>query len=570
MRDSVVGMSGLKRLVALFERFASNYGWRLAESALKNKNVQRIRVTKGACVAAMALSGAAGIMSGGAAAQIEQSRIDNNAFALGTLTPATGALSRELWQGADRNAVEDLLIGVPSTYGDQLPLELLRRVTLSPGDGPRGADNALAGRKFLTAAKAGFYQDAASLAELVPSLRTEPTLSQVVAYADLMNGQTDTACARGAGLRDGRTDAFWVKLRFICYVRTGETSAADLTLGLLDRQDALTSRERAHFTQFAAGRTPTIDVAQSVFDWVMLRERGVTMTPELVNAVPLGIAASVARDTGQPVAAREAALVRAISARAIGPSEARSLLDAMPTAGLREALLSVTIQTPGSLEQYEALATALDSVATDWDGFRARSFLLLPQINSAEPVSGYAPRADIVAMAGMVTGQSNIVEKWLLALAQDASDPTSSARTGDLLNLYTALDPGSARRIGSYLGVTLTDDSVAAFTPAATGSGGDTVPLARFVRAGLHAAEAGSEGPASLVFLMGLQGSDDDPSGVRGEISRWARDRADLEWLDRQAAFRSGAQAYLSGAGLGAAGRIVDGRPVPRVKPAGN
>ncbi|MEM9422909.1 MAG: hypothetical protein AAF986_10490, partial [Pseudomonadota bacterium] len=80
----------------------------------------------------------------------------------------------------------------------------------------------------------------------------------------------------------------------------------------------------------------------------------------------------------------------------------------------------------------------------------------------------------------------------------------------------------------------------------------------------------GSEGPAALVFLMGLQGADDDPSGVRQEVSAWARDRADIEWFDREAAFRTGAIGYLTGAEPGLAGRLVEGRPLPRVKPGSN
>ena len=85
-------------------------------------------------------------------AQIDRVAIDKSAFSLGTLRPEDGALPRSLWTDTERNSVSDLLVTVPAAYDNPLNLELLRRVLLSPGEGPKDADNALAGQKLLGSA----------------------------------------------------------------------------------------------------------------------------------------------------------------------------------------------------------------------------------------------------------------------------------------------------------------------------------------------------------------------------------------------------------------------------------
>jgi hypothetical protein len=514
------------------------------------------------------LAAAAALTLGAAAqAQVERVGVDQSAFSLGTLTPATGALSRDLWADTRPEAVGDLLTAVPVTYDDPLHLELLRRVTLSPGEGPRGASNELAGRKFLTAARAGFYREAASLAEIVPALSTEPALAHVVALANLLDGETDTACARGAGLRDGRTDAFWVKLRFICYVRAGENSAAELTLGLLDRQDALSEAETRRFERFLADQTPELgDQPIGTFDYVILREGGVPLDQAALDRASAAVVAAVARDASQTEAVREAALIRSLNLRTIEPQEGMRLIDAVTSTELASDVITVAATQRGSLEQSEAIGAALRAAGDDWDGFVARARLMSGLLPEATPVENFAPNAAEIALAGMVNDQTQVAERWLLALANDASQENSTARVAALLDIFATIDPGTARRLGSYLGMALDPPAVElALDAEHTGA----IPLSTFVGAALPVAEAGSEGPAALLYLMGLDvAAGEENRMVREAVMNWAKDRADLEWLARRAAFRAAAQAYLAG-GDGAA-RTDDGELMPRIKPARN
>ncbi|WOI54496.1 hypothetical protein [Parvularcula sp. LCG005] len=498
----------------------------------------------------------------------DSAQFDSSAFSLGTLTPNSGAANRDLWQRSDGPALDALLAAVPTTYSDPLYLEVLRRITLSPGEGPANADNLLAGRKFLTAAQAGFYRDAASLAELVPGLRSEPALAKVVAYEELLDGEADAACARGASLRDGRTDPFWVRLRHFCYVRAGETSAAELTLDLMRRQDWLADADIDRASAFAADRLNGDFVPQGPIDYAMRADAGLPMTMAQLDAARPMIVAAVARDGDQPADLREKALIWSVAYHTIDVAEARSILNDLPSAQLAGDLLNVTTQPPGTLEMAEAVGNMLGGANGDWMSFKARSMLLAKVLPATEPVMNYAPNAADIAVAGMVTSQPAVVEKWILALAGDGADPAASAYAGSLVELYAILDPGAARRIGSYIGLAFEPAEIA---PLGAGAPSGEVPVALFVDAGLDAAQAGSIGPATLVYLMGMKvGTSDETAPIHQAVMSWARAHADLNWLDRQAAFRQAAMKLMAEGGSGGARMSPGGSPVPRVKPTGN
>ena len=131
-----------------------------------------------------------------ASAQVERTSFDTGPFSFGTLTQADGALSQDLWQGSDAALVEDLLESVPVRFDDPVKRMMLRRVLLSPGEGPDGAGAELAGLKLLRAAEAGYVFEAGAVAELMPGLAAAPALSRIVAMRDLYAGDIDRACQR--------------------------------------------------------------------------------------------------------------------------------------------------------------------------------------------------------------------------------------------------------------------------------------------------------------------------------------------------------------------------------------
>ena len=143
----------------------------------------------------------------------------------------------------------------------------------------------------------------------------------------------------------------------------------------------------------------------------------------------------------------------------------------------------------------------------------------------------------------MVNGQGRVVEQWVTALAADQTSPAGTARARRLVEVYGYLDPEGARRIGSYIGMA-NEPSRPASSIAYNATA--TVPVASLVAAALPAAEASGEAPAALVYLTGMSTQDDGQGGIRDAVVTWARDRVDLQWFDRQLAFRTEASALLS------------------------
>ncbi|ADM09970.1 hypothetical protein PB2503_09589 [Parvularcula bermudensis HTCC2503] len=506
----------------------------------------------------------AALLPMGAAAQMERVAVDDSAFALGTLNADQGALPETLWQGADRDEVETLLMAVPDTFSEPLYRELLRRVLLSPGAGPERADNALAGQKFLKVARAGYYRDAASLAGIVSGSGQDPALSQVVAYKELLDGEVDQACARGEALREGRSDPFWITLRYVCYAHAGEDAAADLTLGLLRRQGTLTTEQIERLAAFAGGESLGVPPGTpSVFDWTIMQLRGVRPDASFLMRAGPAITAAAARSDFVPDSVRERALLMALAGNMIGAEEAVRLVDGMEASGLANSLVILTSLPPQSLEQAEELGRALAAGGTDYEERLARARLYSRWLGVVAPVDNYAPYAAEIALAAMMVDQDRVAERWILALAADATSGQGRAVAERLVQVYAERDPNAARRIASYLEMEISVESPTPFLAIAREP---ELPVASLVARALETADAEGQALPALIYLAGTNTRAEGEGDIRATVLDWSRQHADLSWLDRYASFRAEAEAFLAG-DRGGAGRPPEGSRTPSLKP---
>ena len=445
-----------------------------------------LRPFKAATLAASALALCAAAPSG-----LGQAQVDDSAFALGTLTRADGALAANLWQGGEAEAVDALLSALPRAYAEPAYFDLARRVLLSPGQGPDGADNALAGTKLLAAAELGFYQEAGDLAALAPGLSGLPALAKVDALSSLLDGDVPGACARGAGLTRGRTDPFFLKLRFLCYLDTGEDQAADLTLSLLTDQGILSDGDARIFAALASGSKVDGSVSpQDAFQLAGLRRLGVEVSAEAVGELPGSVLAALARDPDADASLRADALERALSLRLIGAEEGMKLAGEAAASSLAAEVVGVASQPRGGAEEAVAIARSL-SQADDWTGFRARTTLYAPRLVRLNADMRAADAAPMLALAASAAGDEAAARRWLdLARSADVSG------TEAVEQLF-----GAVFGDGAQAGVTLED------TIAATDA-----ELSTVVQGALSAAASRAEGPAILAALtaLGTQVEEDD------------------------------------------------------------
>ena len=505
---------------------------------------RRIKLTLGGALAALAL--------GAVPAGAQTLEIDDSAFGLGTLSRDEGALPGGLWAGAEASLLTDLLEAMPRTYGEPAYLDLARRVLLSPAEAPADADDALAGAKLLAAAEAGFYREAGELAELAPQLSGQPALTQVAALSALLDGDVRRACTRGARLTQGRADPFFLRLRYLCYVDAGEGSAADLTLGLLRDQGVLSpGADRVLTALQTSGDIGGSVSPEDAFQYAAAQMLGAEVSPAAVPELPGSVLTAVARDEQAGADLRLPALERALSLRLIGAEEGRRLAAQMAQTPLAAEVVAVATERPGSLESAEAVARSLRA-APGYEGFRARAVLYRDALAASEPTLGYAPDADLLALAALLAGEPDTAKAWLDAMR--AAPEADAARVDALAGLLD-LATGEARVSTLPLG----DTQAAARTD-----------MAGLVEHALGAARSGAPGAAALAALGGLGvPAEGEAEAIRERVvlamlgqSGLGPDLAARIAIDQQAA-----ALFVGEAARGGGGDADGGEPVPRIKP---
>lgn len=524
---------------------------------------------------------------------VETAPLATDAFSTGTLDRSTGALPATLWRGSDGQTLEFLLTKLPSRPASPSLGEVLKRTLLSPGPGPDGAAPSLGGKKLLALARAGFSEEARTVSSLSTASRGDPWTGQADAIADLLSGDISAACRRNANLSSGRDELFWVRLRVLCYAEASETDAADLTLGILRDQGALSEADDTFLTAVVTGAQPkTPPAAENALQYAIARKLSLPLSPGLLTNADGGVLVAVAKDMSVDPATRIAAAERAVSMGVLAPTILSGILQnvdfdlaelsnaavaARDNAAnpLTDALLYQSVAEMAAPEflrdKAQRIALAL-STADSFHRAYALSLLYAEEIAALEGAILTADEASHFALARMAVGDSVGAGQWLAAMigVNDGVTalPEQQAMTFiDRVNLLSVLDPQTAAQIARVAGVSLLGEA-----PKITYGDGaeDSLAMARIVEAAFDAALEGKAGQAGLAALAA------SASGARGGeveaviISQSLR-AAGLSQLQRRYAFEHAwaskfADAEKAVAQTEAAEQADDGF-TPRLKP---
>lgn len=479
-----------------------------------------------------------------AAAQVERATFDSSPFSLGTLTERDGALNRDLWEGADAAAVSDLLSAVPTRFEDPAKRMMLRQVLLSPGDGPSGADGALAGLKLLKASEAGYVMEAGALAELTPGLQIQPALSRIVAMRDLYRGNIDSACQRGANLREGRQSPFFVRLRALCYINAGERPAAELTISLAREENVLTARDEQMYASLFSGR-PTASFPENALEYAAYRKNLGLFAPGDIETLAPPVVAAAVLDQGLSTQARQAALLRASKENLLPPRDLMTAASQLDGTAIAADIQKVANQPEGSPERGAAIGEVLKAAASDDDAFYLRSQIFGTQIASTASDVATVPFAAEFALAALLGGRFEEAERWMQTVAAEQSIGAERAFL-NLAKLYSYRRPGPAQRLAGAIGENLPEPPGAVIDiadPAAQAEA--NIDLAEQVDRGLTASASGSRA-ALLLAALGTAGVEatGELAVIRDVLGVGLYSRAEADDLARQAAFRREALAF--------------------------
>ncbi len=477
------------------------------------------------------------IAAGAAVAQVslppvvESTPISKDAFSTGTLDGASGALPETLWRGSDTQTLEYLLTHLPTRPATPSLGEVLKRTLLSSGTAPREAAPSLGGKKLLALARAGFAEEARTVASLSTAPRGDPWSGQAQAVADLLGGNIAAACRRSAGLTSGRDELFWVKLRVLCYAQAGERDAADLTLGVLRDRGALSEADTAFLTAATTGAAPKIPpVAQTPLQYATAKQLGIPLGSGLLEKAGGGVLAAVAVDETVNPATRIAAGERAVAMGVMAPAILSGLManveldiaeigsaviraQELPRDPLTDAVIYQTVNTMSAPEflrdKAKRIALGL-SIADSFHRAYALSLVYADEIAALEGALLSPDEAASFALARMAVGDSVGAGGWLSAMigvnASVAALPEEQAMAFiDLVNLLSVLDPQTATQIAGAADVSLLDGGET--QPVAANAYGDPAITARILEAAFDAALDGKKGQAALAALAASNGA---------------------------------------------------------------
>ena len=530
---------------------------------------------------------------------VETAPLSTDAFSTGTLDRASGALPPTLWGGSEPQDLDFLLGQAPSRLSAPSLGEAMRRTLLSPGAGPDGAPPSLGGKKVLALARAGFIDEARTVASISSAARNDSWSAQALAVLDLLTNDTAAACRRSAGLTNGRDEVFWVKLRILCYARSGERDAADLTLNILRERGDLTAADDQFLSAAAAGAAPKAPLPiKTAMHYAIGRFLETPIAPGLIKHAEGGVLVSVAGDETLAPASRIAAAEQAIAMGVMSRGALAAIIDgvsfevtdigAAPTTArqragdyLTDALLYQSVREMAAPEfirdKAQRIALALD-IADSFPRAYALSLLYADEIASLEGVILSPDEAARFATARMAVGDSVGASQWLTAMiganegVSALPEPQAMAFI-ERVNLLAVLDPQSATRIARAAGVSLLSDEPGHM--ASPRGHENPATMARILETAFDAVRNGKEGQAALAAIAASNGT-----AAGGEIEavviNSSLDAAGLGALRRRqdfeyawsATFAQATPTALAPASQGDVGEAPEeGGIIPRLKP---
>ncbi len=280
-----------------------------------------------------------------------------NAWTVGALSRANGALASDIWSRSDPAFLAQAFDRLPAIYDSPAALALARRVLLSGADAPRGGDaDAAARRRFEALGKMGAADELATMASGAGSASTDVAIAQYAAQAELARNQRVQACNRGrAAVAGEQVPPFLLRLRAYCAAVAGDRAASDLALELARAQNAADAWYTGAVA--AAGGAPGARPPAARYDNSLAVQLSIAggLRPgpnPLANASTLALVALARNErTPQPQRAQAAAL--AFRRGVISEAEARTILAATP-AEITSALPPIVV----ALRRIQTLPTS--------------------------------------------------------------------------------------------------------------------------------------------------------------------------------------------------------------------
>jgi hypothetical protein len=356
-----------------------------------------------------------------------------DAWSVGALSRANGALPADIWNRSDPALLAAAFDRLPAAYDSPATMALARRVLLSGAEAPRGDAQVAARKRFEALGRMGAADELAQMAAGAGAATTDVAIAQYAAQAELARNQRAQACARGRNAAAGeQVPPFILRLRAYCAAAGGDRAAADLALELARAQnaaDAWYTGAVAAASGAPGARSPAARYDNSLAVQLSIAGQLRPGPNPLANSSTLALVA-LARNEQAPQPLRAQAAALAFRRGVISAQEARTILAATPaeiTSALPPivpALRQVTA-APGSMEAATAIAGVLRG-ATAYADFAAAARFFRADIAALQSAPD-APSAVLFARAALAAGDAQLGQRLVASARQAGGDEAALA-----------------------------------------------------------------------------------------------------------------------------------------------
>lgn len=396
--------------------------------------------------------------------------------AVGTLTPATGGLPSDYWNGTPGEIALRLVSLLPPAPDSRVLRDLARRALLTAGPAPR--DLTPEGALLLVRAERllamGAIDDLAALADRLPGDRVSPELTRPLTEAAFARGEDERACQLYGQLTETATDTFWIKVAAVCDALAGRDAKVDFSARLLselgDEDELFAALVQAATTgqtgsPFRMGGAGPVHLA-------LARISGLKIEPDVSEIESLPVLVALARGAGNvSFAQRLEAAEKAERAGALAAREVTDLYDEVSVStGSVDAVIAAAEADPGPLSRAilwrvtetqtapdaraQAIAKAM-AMAEDDETWRQTVRLFAPFLVALDPGVDVDWFAEDAVRGLMAADQFRAARPWLERLRRVEGTGTGEASSA-WLRLWATV-----RLAGGDPAVSFDDASVA-------------------------------------------------------------------------------------------------------------
>jgi hypothetical protein len=387
------------------------------------------------------------------------------AEAIGVLDAQRGGLAASLWDGTSAPVARVLLAHLPVTTESPALRHLSRRLLLTAGPAPKGAQEApsLAEIRVERLLALGEPEAAVALADMAPAQVRGPGMALARVEAQLLAGKADGACAALPAVGDIGQDLMLNQVQVLCQIKAGNSLAANFGLDML------------------RGRKPVDTAFITAAEALSGQPAGKNGVASLKNPTPVQLAALVAAKLPLPADAVETARPGALKAIAtsaatqpdlrLAAAERAESLGLIDTDTLRDAIdgydfkpeeLAVPLGRPDLQAGPRGLALLVRTAEANQDPVMAAEIaakalevarargryataarLLAPLVQRLPvqpPLIGFAP---VAARAMLTVGRGDAALVWLNLAAQDPDAAKAAVALWPLARVYGIGDAGA-------------------------------------------------------------------------------------------------------------------------------